>query len=827
METLARKLPKTKRVRLRRKPKKLGEWRDIVSRSVESALSSVDELGKGEYLWKVRRKKFRGVKWYRRKFRIDFKRLYLHYLPAANAISQKLYNVAPNKLFRMDMADIVEVRKGFSTDTFNQVQRMIKKNSKSSRFLIPENSFSIIFDHRRLKQGNYTLDLVCSDEETRDKWVSACEQLIESMKEVEYQKEYELYLRKTFTAADKSKNGYLFLEEFTVMLKQINIWMDPEEVEKVFTEANIHKSQVNGEQVLDEKEFIKFFHRLLERPELNTVFEEVSKKYRGLAVMPSELQKFLREVQGEDVSLEECINIIKDYEIKDKDVLRKVNHLYMSWKGFLRFVMGSSLFNLQAKSDVVYQDVTQPLSHYYINTSHNTYLVGNQVTSDSSIDGYIRALLAGCRCVELDCWDGPDGEPVIYHGWTLTSKLLFKDVLTDAIKPYSFKTSVYPVILSIENHCNKEQQDVMANMFKTILGDMLYTEPVDTSKTSLPSPEQLKNKILVKAKKIQLTSTGSIDEEPEVLTKSLSQKLPKEDSDAPERPPRKKRSEVRNSRAEDPEVISSTQSRLLSELINYCAAIKFKDFETERNYWEMSSFDETKQSQLASTAGDKFVEYNRRNLSRVYPKGTRLLSSNLDPIQPWLTGCQMVALNFQEADKYNLYNRAKFADNGGCGYVLKPLYLREKSDYSPENTDQNTPAMGKKLTIKLISGQHLPNVSDRQAGEIIEPYVRIRVIGHPQDSAEWISKTVPRNGFNPMWDEETSFSIRFPELAIIEFKVKSKAMLVDNLDDHLGSHAVALPLMKKGYRNIGLESYAGKRLTPANLFVFVKLDDLQ
>merc|ERR1712136_214901 len=226
----------------------------------------------------------------------------------------------------------------------------------------------------------------------------------------------------------------------------------------------------------------------------------------------------------------------------------------------------------------------------------------------------------------------------------------------------------------------------------------------------------------VKAEKIQLNSAGSIDEEPEVLTKSLTQKLPKEENEGPERPPRRKRSDNRRSRAEDPAVTSSTQSRLLSEIINYCAAVKFKDFETERNYWEMSSFDETKQSQLTSSSGDKFVEYNRRNLSRVYPKGTRLLSSNLDPVQPWLTGCQMVALNFQEGDKFNLYNRAKFADNGCCGYVLKPLYMREPSAYSPVSTDQSNVTKGKKLTVKLISGQHLPNVSDRQAGEIIEPY---------------------------------------------------------------------------------------------------------
>ena len=48
---------------------------------------------------------------------------------------------------------------------------------------------------------------------------------------------------------------------------------------------------------------------------------------------------------------------------------------------------------------------------------------------------------------QLDCWDGIDGEPLIYHGWTLTSRLLFKDVLFDAIKPYAFIASDYPLIL--------------------------------------------------------------------------------------------------------------------------------------------------------------------------------------------------------------------------------------------------------------------------------------------------------------------------------------------------------------------------------------------
>lgn len=43
---------------------------------------------------------------------------------------------------------------------------------------------------------------------------------------------------------------------------------------------------------------------------------------------------------------------------------------------------------------------------------------------------YRDVLMDGCRCVELDCWDGPNNEPKITHGFTLTSEILFKDALT-------------------------------------------------------------------------------------------------------------------------------------------------------------------------------------------------------------------------------------------------------------------------------------------------------------------------------------------------------------------------------------------------------------
>jgi hypothetical protein len=47
-----------------------------------------------------------------------------------------------------------------------------------------------------------------------------------------------------------------------------------------------------------------------------------------------------------------------------------------------------------------------PMTDYFISSSHNTYLLGGQLYGDSTVDGYKIALIAGCRCVEIDVWDG-------------------------------------------------------------------------------------------------------------------------------------------------------------------------------------------------------------------------------------------------------------------------------------------------------------------------------------------------------------------------------------------------------------------------------------
>ena len=158
----------------------------------------------------------------------------------------------------------------------------------------------------------------------------------------------------------------------------------------------------------------------------------------------------------------------------------------------------------------------------------------------------------------------------------------------------------------------------------------------------------------------------------------------------------------------------------------------------------------------------------------------------------------IVALNYQKQDFYCFLNDAQFSQNGGCGYVLKPEYLTKPiADYSPTCIPRNISTNPKLIMLTIICGQHIPrkrggkSIVVTGSGNIAEPYVRARILSHPDEKeTKQITEVARKNGFNPFWNETFQFFVKAPALSFLELTVKDKHSYKAKLREKTVSDAI-------------------------------------
>jgi len=142
--------------------------------------------------------------------------------------------------------------------------------------------------------------------------------------------------------------------------------------------------------------------------------------------------------------------------------------------------------------------------------------------------------------------------------------------------------------------------------------------------------------------------------------------------------------------------------------------------------------------------------------------------------------------------------------------------------FDPENPGP----VQRTLILNIISGWQFPKTGgkeNKEKGEVIDPFVQVKLAGVSKDKNDWKTKTVKNNGFNPLWNTEIKIPLTCPDLAVLLFTVWNEDLVAKNY--FIAQYALDVTNVREGYRVVPLKDKKGHEYEKASLLIHFVWED--